>query len=145
MTDIQAQCSATTKAGDPCGSWPFCDRCGCCYVHCSHVEEERAEARRRGGLTTAQKAAEEDPVVPLGEAPRAPESMEDAAQWAAWAAHRCATGQLGNTRARSIASLLDTFRRCVERGDARAQLEETIEQLKKAADDGDSPNLQAIS
>lgn len=137
-------CGAETKAGDPCESFPYCDDCGRCYTHCGHVAEEREQARARGGVATAQKRKGEDPAVPLGEAPQPPENLEDAAAWAAWAAHLCATGRLGNTRARSIAKLLDTFRRCVERGEARRQLEDTIERLEAAVERAEGPGLEAL-
>lgn len=139
------RCGAPKKSGgDPCASWPHCDQCGHCYVHCPHVEEERAESRRKGGRATAQKRDEEDPAVPLGEAPQPPENLEDAATWAAWASHLVATGQLGNTRARSVAKLLDTFRKCVERDASQKKLEETIEKLKEAAEERGGPELEAV-
>src|SRR5687767_6882175 len=46
--DGQRACAGTTRAGKPCGSQVLCDGTHC-YVHAPGREQERAEARRRGG------------------------------------------------------------------------------------------------
>lgn len=137
-------CGADTKAGDPCESFVVCNDHGRCYTHDPCRAEERKASRSRGGHAAAQKDDDADRSAALGETPPPPENLEDAAAWSAWAAHLCATGRLGNTRARSIAKLLDTFRKCVERGEARRQLEDTIERLEEAVERAEGPGLEAV-
>lgn len=136
-------CGTETKAGSPCESWVVCNEHGRCYTHDPCRAEERKRSRSRGGHAAAQKDDDADRSAALGETPPPPENLEDAAAWCAWTVHLCATGRLGNTRARSIAKLLDTFRRCVERGDAKADLEEFKERLLEAAR-GAEPRMEVV-
>lgn len=139
----QEPCQATRKDGEPCGAWAACDDCGRCYAHCTHREQERAEARRRGGLTTAQKDSD-DPAVTIGDAPPPPETLEDAAAWLSWCAHKTAIGEIGTTRARTISQLLEAFRKATERGEARRELEDVLEKLEEAVEEGDLRHLEAL-
>lgn len=141
----QRVCGAETKAGDPCQAWSVCDEHGKCYSHDPCREQERAKARSRGGHATAKRRSEDDdPCVGIGEAPPPPEDLEDVTAWSAWATVMVATGRLGNSRARTIATLLDLFRKAKERGESKAKLEETIQRLEDAVERSSGTGLKAV-
>ncbi len=63
------------------------------------------------------------------ECPPIPESQADAAAWAAWAVHAVATGKLDARTGGEVSKLLNAFRQCLEKAEAREELEK-LDELK---------------
>lgn len=129
-------------SGEPCQSFASCDECGRCWAHCKHNEEERAAARKKGGHATAQRRSEDEQVVPPGDAPAAPETLEDAVRWASWASLQVATGKLDTSRANSVARLLSEFRKLLEKSESREALEKVEEMRRKL--EGADADLEVV-
>lgn len=134
MTERERCGHPKSEGGDPCQSWPACDDCDRCWIHCPHVEEERAHARKKGGVNS-RKTDNEDQVVPFGDAPEPPETLDDAVRWASWAAMQVAVGGLDTSRANSVARLLKEFRQALEKSESREALEK-IEAMRERLEGG---------
>lgn len=131
------RCGYEIEDGKTCTTdFGLCDCHGQCYTHSPCREDDRQEARSRGGVATARKNRD---VVPLEEAPAAPQTLEDAISWASWAATQVATGQLDTSRANSVARLLSEFRKLLEKSEAREALELVKEMRREMqVEDGES-------
>jgi len=133
------RCGAEKKDGTPCPTdFGLCDDCGYCWTHCPHREEERQRARKKGARTTAQKRRRKGRrIVDLEECPPAPESMEDAAAWAAWAMVAVTTGRIDARTSREISTAVTAFRKALEKAESRKELEELKEELRALAARGE--------
>lgn len=132
-------CGHEREDGTGCGtSFGLCPECGRCFNHCAHRADERRAASEKGAYVAAKGPGALFP----GEVPPAPESLEDAVVWAAWAARAAATGDLDTARANAAARLLKEFRQALERSEAREELEELRRKLEDLH--GDSPDLEAL-
>lgn len=133
-------CGAPKKdTGEPCpSSIGLCEECARCLAHCEHRQDTLKRGQRLGGHVSAKGAG----TVPGGEVPPAPQTLQDAVVWAAWAARAAATGELDTARANSAARLLKEFRQALERSEAQAELEELREKIEEL--NGDEPELEAL-
>jgi hypothetical protein len=107
-----------------------------CFAH----DPARAVARRisqQQGAIAANAKRTGHVTVRHGQAPPAPETMEDCARWAAWAAVQVAEGALDPRTASVLSNLLNSFRSALERHESRALLEEYGSRVRGAVD-GDS-------
>lgn len=142
MSDDDQTCGARKDDGGNCGTYfGLCSECGRCFAHCEHREDRMARARSRGGYAATKGSG----TLPPGEVPPPPETLEDAVLWAAWASHAVATGELGTTRANAAARLLKEFRQALERHESAEKLEEIRRRVEELGDDGDAPDLEALS
>lgn len=116
-----------TRAGKACGvTLNLSDVNGLCLQHDPMRRDELYAVRVAGSKARALKIQKEKAALPEGVPPK-PRTLKDAIQWASWATHSVATGEIDVRVAHEIAVLVREFRMALE----KRALEEQVEELKK--------------
>jgi len=120
--------------GQPCRVSNNLSPDGLCFWHDPDRAERLADARKRGGIIRARNMKSRL-TVPDGEAPPVPRTVEDAAQWAAWATHAVATGRIDHRTAHEVAYSLNALLRALDKvalSDRLKEVEAMIAKLRSA-------------
>lgn len=145
MSDDE-RCGAATKGdGSPCPTpVALCSECGHCRSHCDYSEacdydeQEVRESRSRGAKAANAKARDDGRrTVPGDEAPPAPQDLDDAQYWAAWAAVQVATGNVDEKTGRAVGYLVRAFMDAAEKAELNRRVQEIEERLEAARQRGD--------
>lgn len=137
----QQRCGHPTKnEGGPCPTpIALCSNCGHCRTHCDYTSEcdyteEEVQASRSKGAQAKNRKEREDGVrvVDSDSVPEAPESLEDAQKWAAWAAVQAATGNLDAKTARVTVYAVRAFKDVTEKVDLQERVEALEDELAEA-------------
>ena len=131
---IDRQCSFTKDGGERCkGAALRAAKDGQCMWHSADpaVREKAANARKRGGVTTAKVRAR---FLLDSEVPAAPETIEDLRVWAHFLVWAIATGRIDPRTADSVTRAIKVAIETSEGTELRerlTELEEMIAQVKR--------------
>ena len=141
-------CGALKANGELCScAVGLCSECGRCFAHCPHREQERAEARSRGGRITSvkkrarlegSKAVAYVPPDP-STVPAPPQTAADAREYLSWILDTAARGNLGGALARDLSTVAERFIKAIAASDLEARLArlEALEAKRKTGGNGD--------
>lgn len=130
-------CGFEKDDGDHCATrFGLCDDCGRCWTHCEHRAAERAAARERGGLTTADKRRKYDPV----EAQWALETHEDCKRWLGKVARLALAKKVEPKVVHAVCRCVEIWIEAEAEGAAREEIDEIKSQLAELQ----KGNLKAV-
>lgn len=121
---MSQRCEHVREDGTRCKvTWGVNEANGLCLCHDPTRKTELAKARSAGGKRTAEKRRRiRIRTVAHEEAMDPPETIEDAARWAAWATWAVAVGELDARTAREIAGLTRVFVTAMEKGELASRI-----------------------
>lgn len=133
------RCGYEKDDGETCRvDFALCKCHGQCFHHAPCRQEERREARKRGGRNAHAKDGAR--TVPSDEAPPPPETLEDAVVWASWATYAVATGRIDARTGHEIGYLL----RALQDGLKAVDVSERVEELREQVAELKKTNLKAV-
>ena len=127
------QCAGTTANGERCTRWAG-EEGGFCWIHDPAKEDERQEARKKGGQRSARllrRAANPD-QLPGGP----PETAEEAQVWASWVVFATASGLLDPTTSQKVSAALNTFLKAESQANLEGKVKDLASKLKELQTEG---------
>ena len=119
-----SRCRLTKANGEQCGTTFGITAEGYCWHHCPTLEQERHEARAKGGKHAARGRhpwAGDDDVPGKG-----PQTAQEAQEWASWCIEYTARGLISEGVSRQLSTAIGVFLRAQE----KANLEKRVAALE---------------
>lgn len=130
-------CRHIKDDGERCGMANFDPATGLCVWHDPARKEQAAKMRHRGGKESGARVKARKPavrVVSPEDAPKPPETLEDALAWASWAVWAVTTGTIDARTGHEVGYILRGFmdgKKHLDRTDERVkELEATLKKLR---------------
>ena len=126
------QCTATTKKGTRCQQSSTVDSSGMCVIHDPARKAEIKEIRSKGGKTRAKNRQR---VLPIHEAPDAPETAADRLEWAHYLVWAIAVGKIDPNTGSAVGKALTVAKAMTEGSELRdrlAELEATLAEVRRS-------------
>lgn len=136
-------CGAPRSGGGECSAaFGLCEKCGKCFQHCPHREEEREEARSRGGRSTARKTRSST-LSPEDLPPLVDHHAAEA--WTDTIGRAAATGSMSSSAATAALRAIAEWRKAREAGAVSERLEALTDALAEWRKTGDpEPVLELV-